>query len=108
MNQSNLQQNIAKRKTAYHFIAIANDYEDEKRIGWHYSSNEKLKKEVIKDFLKKSKEYLGYINFGIHKLSTENTSWESVVQKDSYFEDIFVIDDINKFLEKLIKGVSAD
>jgi len=86
---------------AYHFIAIASDYKGGRRIGWHYASNESIKKEVIQDFLNQSEDYLGPIQFGIHKLSTDSVSWESVISKDSFFEDVFIIEDLATFLDIL-------
>lgn len=86
---------------AYHFIAIASYYSGGRRIGWHYSSNEILNKEVISDFLESSQKKLGKVEFGIHKLTTDNTSWSSIIEKDSYFEDVMIIKDKNKFLEML-------
>src|SRR5699024_1168643 len=94
---------------AYHFIAISSYYREGKRIGWHYASDDKLSKEVISVFLRESKERLGEIDFSIHKLITESTEWESVVEKDSFFADVFIIKDKKKFLDLLIddKKISA-
>lgn len=86
---------------AYHFIAIASDYEGGRRIGWHYASNEIIKKEVIQDFLNQSEDSLGSVDFGIHKLSTDSTSWLSVIEKDSFFEDVYIIEDVKTFLDIL-------
>lgn len=94
---------------AYHFIAISSYYREGKRIGWHYASDDKLSKEVISAFLRESKERLGEIDFSIHKLITESTEWKSVVEKDSFFADVFIIKDKEKFLDLLIddKKISA-
>lgn len=94
---------------AYHFIAISSYYREGKRIGWHYASNDKLSKEVISVFLSESKEKLGEIDFSIHKLITESTEWRSVVEKDSFFADVVIIEDKEKFLDLLIddKKISA-
>lgn len=88
---------------AYHFIAIASYYEGGTRIGWHYSSEENLDKSVIEDFLTKSKAELGKIDFGIHRLTTDSTSWESVYEKDSFFKDIYIADNMDGFIKLLKK-----
>lgn len=94
---------------AYHFIAIASYYEGGTRIGWHYSSNDNLDKAVIEKFLDKSKQELGKIDFGIHKLTTESTSWESVYEKDSFFKDIYLAENMDDFIHliKKDKQISA-
>jgi len=88
---------------AYHFIAIASYYEGGTRIGWHYSSNDSLDKTVIQNFLEKSKEMLGKIDFGIHKLTTDSVSWESVYEKDSFFKDVYIAKSADDFLQLLKK-----
>jgi uncharacterized phage-associated protein len=83
---------------AYHFIAIMSHYGRGIRIGWHYSSFEQLDKSLINVFFDKVKKKCGDVHFGIHKLSTDDTSWESVVQKDSFFSDVVVTDDMDIFI----------
>ncbi|MFB5763224.1 hypothetical protein [Paenibacillus medicaginis] len=87
---------------AFHFVAILSDYVEGQRIGWHYASEDKLDKEVIGAFMKKV-EACGHTALGIHKLSTDSVKWSSVVEKDSFFEDIFVTED----MEVIISQISA-
>lgn len=84
----------------YHFIAIASDFDGGLRIGWHYASNDRLDSKVIDTFLDKAIQK-GDISFGMHKLTTDSLSWESVVKKDSFFEDVFAVGDMDEFLERL-------
>lgn len=84
---------------AFHFIAIMSHYQKGTRIGWHYSSVERLDKDIINTFFTKVKKKCGDVRFGIHKLSTESTSWESVVEKDEFFSDIFVTEDMDTFVD---------
>lgn len=86
---------------AYHFIAIASYYAGGTRIGWHYASNENLDKTIIQEFLAESNERLGTSEYGIHKLVTDDLSWESVVKKDSFFSDIMVGEDKEAFFSML-------
>lgn len=86
---------------ANHFIAIAGYYQGGTRIAWHYASEEKLSSNKIRQFLKDSKQELGNVDFGIHKLATNSVEWESVVRKDSFFADVYPIVDYDDFLELL-------
>ena len=83
---------------AYHFIAISSHFLGGTRIGWHYTSESQLDISVIEDFFSKCEEKLNNSDFGIHKLSTDSLSWESVVQKDSFFKDIIIAEDSEAFI----------
>lgn len=89
---------------AFHFIAVMSHYEKGQRIGWHYATEGRLDRFVIDTFFKKVEEECGPVQFGIHKLSTKDTSWNSVVEKDSFFEDIAISPDMDSF----VAAVSAD
>jgi uncharacterized phage-associated protein len=84
---------------AFHFIAIMSDYNQGSRIGWHYASEGKLDKAVINGFLSRVKKKCGNVQFGIHKLSTSETSWKSVKEKDKFFEDVIVVKDMDTFID---------
>lgn len=86
---------------AYHFIAISSYYAGGTRIGWHYASNTQLDKKIINQFLEDSELQLGKAEFGIHKLVTEDTSWESVIKKDSFFKDVLIQEDKEMFISLL-------
>ncbi|MDT2698338.1 DUF4065 domain-containing protein [Enterococcus gallinarum] len=86
---------------AYHFIAVSSYYKGGTRIGWHYASNTQLDKKIIKQFLDESELQLGKVEFGIHKLITDDCTWDSVVQKDSFFGDVLVHEDKDAFLSLL-------
>lgn len=86
----------------YHFIAIVSGYVAGKRIAWHYSSEDKLDKKKIQSFMEEAKEH-NLDQFGIHKLSTDSHEWESIVAKDSYFEDVYPTTDESVFFEMLDK-----
>lgn len=90
-------------RVAYHFVAILSHYKEGMRIGWHYSNECKLDKEVLQTFLSRVKKKCGDIHLGIHKLSTESVTWESVVEKDSFFSDIIVTTSGEKFIELAIQ-----
>ncbi|KGE17548.1 Panacea domain-containing protein [Paenibacillus wynnii] len=89
---------------AFHFIAIANDYVQGRRLGWHYPSREKLRKERIQSFMNRVELECGDIQLGIHKFSTESKKWDSVLEKDSFFEDVIVTENEDFFIEQVSSG----
>ncbi|MEV2320431.1 hypothetical protein ABNC55_20890 [Paenibacillus larvae] len=78
----------------FHFIAL--EGVGDRRIAWHYASEGKLDKETLKAFMAKTKGMTG----GIHKIQTDSTSWQSVVDRDSYFADVLVTRDADEFIRK--------
>ncbi|MBF7122222.1 Panacea domain-containing protein [Pediococcus pentosaceus] len=86
---------------AVHFIAVSSYYQGGTRIAWHYAEEEKLSPDKITAFLEESKKRLGAIDFGIHKLVTKSIEWKSVVEKDSFFEDVLPLDDYTDFFDLL-------
>lgn len=79
---------------AFHFIAL--ESVGDRRIAWHYASEGKLDKETLRAFVAKTKGMTG----GIHKIQTDSTSWQSVVDRDSYFDDVLVTRDVDEFIRK--------
>ncbi|QHZ52320.1 hypothetical protein [Paenibacillus larvae] len=79
---------------AFHFIAL--ESVGGRRIAWHYASEGKLDKETLGAFVAKAKGMTG----GIHKIQTDSTSWQSVVDRDSYFADVLVTRDADEFIRK--------
>lgn len=85
---------------AFHFVAILSDYIEGKRVGWHYASEGKLDKSVINTFMEEV-EACGHTQLGIHKFSTNSIEWASVVEKDSFFEDILITKDMEVFIKHI-------
>ncbi|MED1404270.1 DUF4065 domain-containing protein [Bacillus mycoides] len=88
---------------AFHFIAVMSHYSHGRRIAWHYSADSRLDKEFIQSFFSRVDRQCGEVQLGIHKLSTESTSWDSVVQKDSFFKDVYRTQDIDTFIGMVIR-----
>ncbi|ARF67049.1 hypothetical protein B7C51_20360 [Paenibacillus larvae subsp. pulvifaciens] len=80
---------------AFHFIALGSA--GGRRIAWHYASYGKLDKKTLRAFVAEAKGMLG-----IHRLSTPSISWQSVVDRDSYFDGVLVTQDMNEFLLRLV------
>ncbi|MDT2260634.1 hypothetical protein P7H06_15540 [Paenibacillus larvae] len=53
---------------------------------------------MIKQFMSRVEEKYSDAQLGIHKIATDSVTWRSVVEKDSFFEDVFVTTDIEKFV----------
>ncbi|GGJ11611.1 Panacea domain-containing protein [Paenibacillus hunanensis] len=85
----------------YHFIAVYSNYAVGRRYGWHYASKERLEKGKIQLLMKKVEQSGGEIQLGIHKLSTNSLKWESVIEKDSFFEDIIVTENMKTFIQQI-------
>ncbi|MEV2911658.1 hypothetical protein ABNF65_24375 [Paenibacillus larvae] len=77
---------------AFHFIALEGG--GDRRIAWHYASEGKLDKEMLRAFIARAKGMTG----GIHKIQTDSTSWQSVVDRDSYFDDVTAVQDADEFI----------
>lgn len=88
-----------------HFIAISSVYSKGVRIAWHYSE-ETFDNEVMKDFLKKFKKKHGDLQLGIHRFSTSSPEWDSVIEVDTYFKDVILVQDPNDFID--IAGKDRD
>ncbi|EJQ55417.1 hypothetical protein IEI_00680 [Bacillus wiedmannii] len=89
---------------AYHFIAVMSHYSHGGRIAWHYSADSRLDKEYIQGFFKRVEGKCGEVQLGIHRLVTDSTGWDSVVQKDSFFEDVYRTPDIDTFIGMVVQG----
>ena len=86
----------------FHYIAIASDYVNGQRIAWHYPSKERLDQRRIRAFMNKAVNFESTF-FGIHKLSTDSLSWESVTAKDSFFADVRVTKNEDELFRMLTK-----
>lgn len=94
---------------AYHFIVIMSHYKKGYRVGWHYATEEQLDKKVMSSFMAKLKKKCGDVQFGIHKLSTDSISLESVIEKDHFFEDVIFTEDMDTFIDYVARdqGLTA-
>ncbi len=91
-----------------HFVIVSSAFSYGKRIAWHYSDT-KLSVEKLQEVRKRSKEVLGKPPFSIHRFSTTEPTWDSVVRMDSFFGEHELIEDLECFLAliKKDKTVSA-
>lgn len=85
---------------AYHYIAIASGFSKGQRIAWHYPSEKKLDSTRINAFIERA-VLIDSVQLGIHKLSTDNLKWSSVVEKDSFFGDVLATQSEEEFFRFL-------
>lgn len=86
-----------------HFIVVASAYSEGKRVGFHMSAPEgKLDNDKIKSILDRLKE-INRDDVGIHSFTTDDSTWESVLKLDSFFEDVMVCEDFEDF-EKIVQS----
>ena len=80
-----------------HIILFSSSYRTKRRIGWHYAS-EYISKDIINYIFEKTSEIILETKYAVHRLTTNSPEWGSVVELDSFFEDIHVFTDLEEFL----------
>lgn len=83
-----------------HIIFIASSYRSGKRIAWHYAA-ESIDQSDLQSLRDKIEQYPGRPDYAVHKLTTDSESWQSVVEKDSFFSDLKMIGSLDEFLEEI-------
>lgn len=82
-----------------HYIILSSSYSQGIRIALHSSFQKELESTYIVETLRKIKEACGEeVSISTHYIVTDSDSWESVCQKDPFFENIQVIGDVETFI----------
>lgn len=82
-----------------HVIVISSSYKSGQRVALHYVQDKNGSFDRINRDISKIRLICGEdIQLAIHKISTENMLWDSVVQKDPFFSDIRLIDKVDTFI----------
>lgn len=85
-----------------HSIILSSSYSTRCRIALHFPSEHGLA-DYIPVVHRLNTCFDGEpVPMGVHNKQTESMSWESVVRKDPYFEDVKVIDTVDEF-EELVR-----
>ena len=85
-----------------HYIIICSQYSKGRRIARHYILPKDI--EQIAVDLEKIREKCGKdVPISSHIVETASESWYSVYKKDGFFENVKLIEDINKFADLIIK-----
>lgn len=89
---------------ARHFIILVSAYSIGKRIALDYNSRSKLNLVRIKQDIEYIfNEYGKDAPISTHYIQTDNSSWQSVVDKDKFFEDVMPIQTKEEFVQILLK-----
>lgn len=87
-----------------HYIIMSSSYSKGKRIALDYIVSEKSKYLELKEILTAITDKCGKdVSISTHFIQTDSALWDSVVQKDYFFRDVELIEDINVFIELIKK-----
>ena len=80
----------------HHFIVVASSYSKGERIGFHLVTEGKLDNTIIEEKMKRLRQ-INRDDVGVHSFVTDSADWPSVIELDSFFEDIMVCQDFEEF-----------
>ncbi|WOI91917.1 DUF4065 domain-containing protein [Streptococcus intermedius] len=80
----------------HHFILVASSYSKGERIGFHLVTEGKLDNTIIEEKMKRLSQ-INRDDVGVHSFVTDSADWQSVIELDSFFEDIMVCQDFDEF-----------
>lgn len=83
-----------------HFILIASSYAKGTRVGYHLVVEGELDSNNIQEKMKRLNK-INRNDIGVHSFFTDSSDWQSVIEYDSFFEDIMVCQDFDEFEEVL-------
>lgn len=82
-----------------HFLILSSSYSTGKRIAMHYIIDEQMNPEMLISEVKKIKELCGEtVSISTHYVETESSAWESVIDKDSFFEGVQEVESLIGFV----------
>ncbi len=84
-----------------HFVLVASSYIRGERIGYHLVAKGQLDKNLIEEKMMRLNQ-INREDVGVHSFVTESDKWKSVIELDSFFEDIIVCEDFEEF-ERVLK-----
>ena len=85
----------------HHFILVASSYSKGERIGFHLVTEGKLDNTIIEEKMKRLRQ-INRDDVGVHSFVTDSADWQSVIELDSFFEDIMVCQDFEEFERVLL------
>lgn len=83
-----------------HFILVASSYTRGKRIGFHLVAEGKLDNNIIVEKMQRLSQ-INRDDIGVHSFMTDSREWQSVIELDSFFEDVVICKDFDEFEEFL-------
>jgi len=86
-----------------HFIIIASAYSIGKRIALDYFDEKILQLDVIQKEINYINEKCGSdVPIATHVLQTDSTDWRSVVKKDKFFKEVYLVKNKEEFVKLLL------
>ncbi len=87
-----------------HYIILSDAWAMSCRIALHYTFDGKIDGTQFRADVKRIMQSFedGMAKIGVHTCQSRSASWESVVEKDPYFDDVKVIDSVEEFI-RIIK-----
>ena len=84
-----------------HFIILSDAWSTHTRIAPHYPYEGKSRSMSFHDDYKRIQNCFvkGKAQIAFHFCQTSSYTWESVVEKDGYFDDVKVIDSVEEFID---------
>ncbi len=88
-----------------HYIILADGWSVSSRIALHYTFDGPPDGRAFRQDVKRIQNCFerDYAKVAVHTIQSLSESWESVVAKDSYFDDVRVIDTVEEFIDILRK-----
>ncbi|QQK76762.1 DUF4065 domain-containing protein [Salicibibacter cibarius] len=80
-----------------HFILLHSDYSEGKRIAFHQMHTSVHGLKEFKKLVDELKSFFPELSFGFHHVKTDAKTWESVVEYDKFFEDVFPVNKFESF-----------
>lgn len=96
-----------------HFMILSSSYSEGRRIAMHYIVDKQMNPEQLHKEVRTIKAACGEtVSISTHYLETDSYSWHSVIEKDSFFEDVQVVDTLDTFIElisadRILKGIDV-
>lgn len=89
---------------ARHFVIMSSSYTKGKRIALDYSKPEQINSDFLKKEIQKIKEHCGEdVSISTHFVETDDQDWKSLEKADSFFKDVYVVDNIIQFIRLIMK-----
>lgn len=88
-----------------HYIILSSSYSTGKRIAYHIPFDRAVDEQLVDSVLDRiNSSFEGSPPLiAVHIKQTDSDSWESVVELDSYFRTVSVINNLNEFIELIRK-----
>lgn len=96
-----------------HFIILSSSYSEGKRIAMHYVLDDEMNSEMLYKEVREVKEICGdTVSISTHYVVTDSPYWNSVIEKDAFFEDVYPVETLLQFIclikeDRNLKGIDV-